>query len=181
MLFAGRSAIGFGTLAAASFVLAIVVACSCQAVFGTTFGKLVFALHVRRRDGRRAGGGRILVRTLAYPIDALAIGPLLALVTRRHERLGDLLAGTVVGGTRRAAIASFAGIALGAAIAYAQITYGGGLTSAVGVAAEAAVYAPSAYERAASALGIRALQPQPQPQTSAVPSSVPAPSGTSNV
>lgn len=195
ILFAGRDAAGFATLTAASFGFAIVLAFVCEAVFGTTLGKLVFALHVRRRDGRHAGGGRAFVRALLRPIDVLIVGPLLALVTPRHQRLGDVVAGTVVAGSRLGAFASLVGLVLVAAIAYAQVTFGGGVTSAIGVTAETVEYAPSLYSRVAAALGLAAWHgstllpatgPAPQPSTAtpqpeATDEATPAPSGTSNV
>ncbi|MBD5656294.1 MAG: RDD family protein, partial [Candidatus Eremiobacteraeota bacterium] len=100
ILFAGHDEAGFATLATASFVFASIFAFICEAAFGTTLGKLVFALQVRRRDGRHAGAGRVFARALLLPIDIVVIGPLLARVTPRHQRLGDMLAGTVVGGSR---------------------------------------------------------------------------------
>jgi uncharacterized RDD family membrane protein YckC len=174
-LFAGTGATAFATLAGSSLGIAIAVAYVSEALFGTTLGKLVFGLQVRRRQGGRAGGGRVLVRTLLRPIDLLAIGPLLALVTPRHQRLGDMLAGTIVVGNRLGAVASLLGLILAGALAYAQITFGGGLTSAIGVAAETSDYAPSVYAWVSTALHMAA----PHPRTDA-PSPANASSGTSN-
>jgi uncharacterized RDD family membrane protein YckC len=176
MLFAGRDETGYLILAALSFGVSLSLAIACEALFGTTLGKLVFALRVRRRDGRPAGAVRAFVRALLRPVDLLVVGPVLALVTPRHQRVGDTLAGTVVAGSRSPGFASLLGIMLWAGLAYAQITYGGGVTSALGVAAETAAYAPSVYARAARAFGVAV----PKPATS-VPNSAPAGSGTANV
>ncbi|MBD5656001.1 MAG: hypothetical protein IAI50_12605, partial [Candidatus Eremiobacteraeota bacterium] len=147
-------------------------------------------LQVRRRDGRHAGAGRVFARSLLLPIDIVVIGPLLALVTPRHQRLGDMLAGTVVGGSRIGAFASLIGLALAGAIGYAQIEFGGGLTSAIGVVAETTDYAPGVYARVAGMLGIAsarlpAIVPNaaPSAEPSAEPSVAPtrATSGTSSV
>ena len=191
VLLAGRDATGFATLAAASLASAIAFAFVCEALFGTTLGKLVFALHVRRRNGRRAGGGSVLVRALMRPIDLLAIGPMLVLVTPRRQRLGDLLGGTVVSASPIGAFAPLLGLALAGGIAYAQIAFGGGLTSAIGVAAETADNAPALYAAATRALGIAPLPAKPasiptaaatSPATGAPETPAPtASSGTTNV
>src|SRR5487761_1360401 len=50
---------------------------------GQTPGKRIFRLRVIRTDGRPVGLGPVLLRNLLRPIDMLAIGPILVLVTRR--------------------------------------------------------------------------------------------------
>jgi uncharacterized RDD family membrane protein YckC len=144
---ASRNADGFLWLAALSLGGAFFITFLCEGLFGTTLGKLVFALHVRRVDGKYAGLNRAFVRMLLRPIDVVAIGPLLALVTPRHQRLGDLFAGTVVGRSRLGVLAPILGVAAFAVLGYAQVTYGGGLASAAGVSAEAAVYGPALVSR----------------------------------
>ena len=68
--------------------------------WGWSPGHLAADLRVVRRDGSRVGIGRALVRTLVRPIDSLPglplVGYLVARFTRRHQRVGDLLARTYV-------------------------------------------------------------------------------------
>jgi uncharacterized RDD family membrane protein YckC len=73
-----------------------------EAAAGTTPGKLLFGLWVRRVDGRRCAWWQAGVRTAARLVEAnpLLLGSLPAavavLATGRHQRLGDRLARTVV-------------------------------------------------------------------------------------
>jgi uncharacterized RDD family membrane protein YckC len=147
-----QDALGFTWLAAGSLAAALFVTFLCEGVFGTTLGKLVFLLHVRRGNGMRAGLGRAFVRNLLRPVDLAAIGPLLALITPRHQRLGDLVGGTVVGRSPLGGFAPIAGLIGLAAIGYAQLTYGGGLMSVAGVSAEAAAYGPQLVARVGAPL-----------------------------
>ena len=151
-MLASRNAAGFVSLAGLAFGAAIVFAFLCEVLFGTTLGKLVFALHVRRGDGRHAGPGRIFVRTLLRPIDVLLVGPLLILITPRRQRLGDFAGGTVVSRSRIGLFAPVLGIALVIALVYAQATLGGGIDSGIGVGAETANYAPGLLAGAAAAV-----------------------------
>jgi uncharacterized RDD family membrane protein YckC len=166
--FAGRDENGFAVLAGASFVGASLLAFASEALFGTTLGKLAFGLHVRRVDGRFPGAPRAFVRALLRPLDVLVVGPLLAFVTPRHQRLGDVVAGTVVAGSRFGALAVLIGVALLGVLGYAQVAFGGGLTSAVGVSAEAANYAPDLTARALDALGIVHRAPGASPASGSV-------------
>lgn len=66
---------------------------------GLTPGKQAMGLRVVRTDGRPVGLVSAIVRNLLRPIDTLGgglIGLLVGLLTARHQRLGDLAAGTVV-------------------------------------------------------------------------------------
>ena len=168
--FAGRNEAGFVSLALGSLGIAVVFAYLCEALTGATLGKLTFALHTRRIDGGHAGGGRVLVRYLFAPIDLILFGPILALVTRRHQRLGDLLAGTVVSASRLRWFAPVLGIILIAGIGVAQITYGGGLTSAIEVLAETSNVLPGYISKASQAVGLGAINVPPIP-VPALPSS----------
>ncbi|GAC1307342.1 MAG: hypothetical protein NVSMB19_20030 [Vulcanimicrobiaceae bacterium] len=156
---AGRDASGFATLAGGSLGIALLFAFLCEAIVGTTLGKLIFALHVRRGNGRHAGAVRVFVRYLLRPIDLVVIGPLLALLTPRHQRVGDVLSGTVVARSRIGAFASVLGIVAVVAIGYAQITFGGGITSAIGVGAETADFAPGLLAQATRLFGVPARVP----------------------
>jgi uncharacterized RDD family membrane protein YckC len=180
----GRDEGGFLALAGYSFAIAFAFACLCEALLGTTLGKALFALHTRSVDGRHAGPGRVFVRYLLRPIDVLLIGPILALVTARHRRLGDFLGGTVVSRSSIGAFATVIGVVLLVALAYAQIAFGGGLTSAIEVSADAANFTPDLAAKTVHAMGLGAapLPLVPVPATPAPLSTAlatPAPLATS--
>lgn len=179
---AGRDASGYASLAGYALGAAVLFAFVCEALFGTTLGKMLFALHVRRGDGGHAGALRIFVRYLLRPIDLLVVGPLLALVTPRHQRIGDFASGTVVSRSRIGAFASVLAVLAFAGIGYAQIAYGGGLTSAIAVLAETADFAPGLVTNATKAFGVPAIAPltnvAPRAQASdVVATPAPIPSG----
>jgi uncharacterized RDD family membrane protein YckC len=138
----------FAALSGLSIGCALLLAFLTEALVGTTIGKLLFALNVRTVRGGWAGFGRVFVRNIMRPIDLLLIGPLLAAVTPKHQRLGDLLSGTVVGRSSIGPFAPMLAIGVLSAIGYAQVLFGGGLTSALGVAAQASAFGPSLLGRA---------------------------------
>jgi uncharacterized RDD family membrane protein YckC len=68
---------------------------------GWSPGYLAADVRLVKRDGSRAGIGRAFVRTLAWVIDGIPwplplVAYLSAVGTRRHQRVGDLLARTYV-------------------------------------------------------------------------------------
>jgi len=71
-----------------------------EARWTRTLGKRFFDLRVVRIDGGRIGYGAAFVRTLLRIVDWLPavylVGAALMRLTPRHQRLGDLAAGTVV-------------------------------------------------------------------------------------
>ncbi len=71
-----------------------------EGLFGASVGKALAGLRVTDLEGRRIGWQATVVRNLARLLDVLpftyVLGGVLTLATRRHQRLGDLLAGTVV-------------------------------------------------------------------------------------
>jgi uncharacterized RDD family membrane protein YckC len=71
-----------------------------EGLFGASVGKALAGLRVTDLQSRRIGWQAVIVRNLARLIDVLpftyVLGGVLTLATRRHQRLGDLLAGTVV-------------------------------------------------------------------------------------
>jgi uncharacterized RDD family membrane protein YckC len=156
--FAGRDQAGFITLGGGSVAIGLLLAYLCEALTGSTLGKMTFALHTRRADGGHAGGGRVLLRYVLLPLDLLLIGPFLALVTRRHQRLGDILAGTVVSGSRIGFFAPLIGIAILAGLGYAQVAYGGGVSSAIEVAAVTSNVVPGFVTKAARLVGLGSLR-----------------------
>lgn len=89
-------AIILGALLAAVLLLIVIL----PGRRGWTPGHLAADLRIVRNDGSRAGIFRALVRTVAWVIDILPGVPLVAYgsarLTRRHQRVGDLLARTYV-------------------------------------------------------------------------------------
>jgi len=71
-----------------------------EGLFGATVGKRFAGLRVTDLEGRRIGPQAAFVRNLARLLDVLPfgylLGGILTLATKRHQRLGDLLAGTTV-------------------------------------------------------------------------------------
>jgi uncharacterized RDD family membrane protein YckC len=73
-----------------------------EALWGRTLGKLITGTVVIDRDGRAPGFAKAIARTVLrlVEVNPLLIGGLPAgialLVTKRHQRMGDLLAGTYV-------------------------------------------------------------------------------------
>jgi uncharacterized RDD family membrane protein YckC len=178
---AARSEGAFAALAGLSIGCAWLLAILTEALIGTTIGKLLFSLNVRTARGGWAGFGRVVLRNLIRPFDLLLIGPLLALITPKHQRVGDLLAGTVVG---RSAIGPFAPmLAIGvlSAIGYAQVLFGGGFNSALGVAAQASVFGPLLVGRAVNVgRGLTGalpdpVTPSPSPAAASPAAALPAP------
>ncbi len=76
--------------------------------WGWSPGHLAADLRIVRRDGDRVGIGRALLRTLGWVVDGLPglpiVGYLAARLTRRHQRVGDLLARTYVVDKRAAGL-----------------------------------------------------------------------------
>ncbi len=85
-----------------SWIGAISLCCAyhtaAETIWGQTLGKRLAGIAVRRIDGTPAGRGRILVRNLIRAVELMF--PLLPAVvmisTKRSQRLGDLVAGTMV-------------------------------------------------------------------------------------
>jgi uncharacterized RDD family membrane protein YckC len=144
----GHDATSFTLLMLVSLGAAALLLVISEGLFGTSLGKLVFGLHVRRANGNWVGPGRALLRTLLLALDVLLIGPILAAITPRHQRVGDFFAGTVVGRSRIGWLSTLLGLAIVALVGYAQILYGGGVTTALTVAAEGATYLPQFYRSA---------------------------------
>jgi uncharacterized RDD family membrane protein YckC len=71
-----------------------------EALIGTTIGKGLLGLGVRRLDGSKPGAGAILGRTLLRVIDLLPflyiVGLVAIAVSDRDQRLGDMAANTTV-------------------------------------------------------------------------------------
>ncbi|ADO70865.1 RDD family protein [Stigmatella aurantiaca] len=80
---------------------------------GQTVGKRLLSLRVIQESGVRIGFYHAALRNLARPVDRLPflylVGGLSALLSRSHQRLGDMLAGTIVVRERRLRVPSALG------------------------------------------------------------------------
>ncbi len=84
---------------------------------GQTVGKRVMGLRVIQQSGVRIGFYHAALRNLARPVDKLPIlymvGGVTALLSGSHQRLGDMLAGTIVVRERRLKAPSAIGVPAG--------------------------------------------------------------------
>jgi uncharacterized RDD family membrane protein YckC len=80
---------------------------------GRTVGKRVLSLRVIQESGVRIGFYHAALRNLARPVDRLPffylVGGIAALASGSHQRLGDMLAGTIVVRERRLKVPSALG------------------------------------------------------------------------
>jgi uncharacterized RDD family membrane protein YckC len=80
---------------------------------GQTVGKRAMSLRVIQESGVRIGFYHAALRNLVRPVDRLPllylVGGLAGLVSRSHQRLGDMLAGTIVVRERRLKVPSALG------------------------------------------------------------------------
>ncbi len=80
---------------------------------GQTVGKRVLGLRVIQQSGVRIGFYHAALRNLARPVDRLPllylVGGVTALLSGSHQRLGDMLAGTIVVRERRLKVPSAIG------------------------------------------------------------------------
>lgn len=69
-----------------------------MAAWGRTLGMAIMGLELVRRDGDRAGPGRVAIRVVTFPISLLLLGLGFVgiLVGREHRALHDVFAGTVI-------------------------------------------------------------------------------------
>jgi uncharacterized RDD family membrane protein YckC len=70
-----------------------------EALCGATLGKFTLGLRVVRLDGGAAGWGGAMIRQALRLVDgqfAHLVGRFLISITARHQRFGDLIAGTIV-------------------------------------------------------------------------------------
>lgn len=74
----------------------------CEGAFSTTIGKFLFSLQVRQLDGRKCTWSSAACRTLwrLIEVNPILLGALPAglaiYFSRRHQRIGDMISGTVV-------------------------------------------------------------------------------------
>jgi uncharacterized RDD family membrane protein YckC len=70
-----------------------------EATQGATFGKKVLGLRVVREDGGPIGWGEAIIRFLLRIVDSFffyLVGLICILVTEKQQRVGDLVAKTIV-------------------------------------------------------------------------------------
>ncbi|MGH8495581.1 MAG: RDD family protein, partial [Gammaproteobacteria bacterium] len=107
MLFGGATEGGFeltgiagGLFIAVEIVLVLGYFVICEARWGATLGKLAAGIRVQSTTGQRIGYGAALVRNLMRVVDMLPgfylTGVISILLTKRKQRLGDLVADAVV-------------------------------------------------------------------------------------
>ncbi|MEK7468220.1 MAG: RDD family protein [Planctomycetota bacterium] len=97
-------AVEAGAPATFAWIASIVLCCAyhtvAEAVWGQTLGKKLAGIVVTRTDGSPAGLRKILVRNLIRGVELMLLVTLLPAVvvvsTKRSQRLGDLVAGTIV-------------------------------------------------------------------------------------
>lgn len=82
-----------------------------EGTFGTTLGKAIGArpwtLKVVKKDGSRCGYGRAAIRALVGLVETNLLSAIVIGVTERNQRIGDLIAGTLVVDTRKALTITF--------------------------------------------------------------------------
>lgn len=102
-----------GFVQAAVLVVVFLVLFAYDVVFevanaGRTPGKMATGLRVLRRDGRPVDFLTSAVRNILRLVDFLpvlyVVGAVMIVVTRQHQRLGDVAAGTIVVRERRAVV-----------------------------------------------------------------------------
>jgi uncharacterized RDD family membrane protein YckC len=95
--------VSIGCALMAGDVLALAIALSyffvCEALTGQTWGKRRMGLRVVRLDGRPLSIASAATRNVLLPVDAIGcylVGYFAMVASRHRQRVGDLLAGTVV-------------------------------------------------------------------------------------
>jgi uncharacterized RDD family membrane protein YckC len=168
---------GFTLMLWSALAAALVLLFLFETFTGTSIGKLLFGLHVRMVSGKKAGMSRIFVRNIFRILDILVIGIVLTLVLRHRQRIGDLASGTTVGRSPIGPFATIAGILLIAGLVWAEVSFGGGLTSAKALVAQMQSYAPDLAQRVNVVLPQSKANTAAQPAMSAQPAT-PAPAPT---
>lgn len=84
---------------AASSLVFLVYLIVFEGVVGATPGKFILGLRVKTVEGGRCDFGRALIRNVLRIVDAIAVylvGLIVALVSKKRQRVGDLAAHTIV-------------------------------------------------------------------------------------
>ena len=138
---------GMIDLFALSLGAALVLLFLFEAITGTSIGKLIFGLHVRRVSGQRAGIGNILWRNLFRILDVLLIGVILILVLRHRQRVGDKVSDTTVGRSPIGPFSTITGVLIIGALSWAVVEYGGGASTLQSLEAQIKTYVPAVYQQ----------------------------------
>ena len=143
-----------------------------EGLVGTTLGKLLFGLGVVRDPDGRVGLARAFARDLLRIVDLALIGFILAAVTPRRKRLGDMLAGSMVVSHRMGALAPIIAIVVLGGIGYLAYAYGDALEKTRALIDSSARLGSSIYQQNApvemasplpSAIATNAASPSPPP------------------
>jgi len=136
--------------------------------FSSTLGKALFSLAVVNLHGGRNTALGTLLRNLFLPFDLLLVGFVLATLTHRRRRLGDLIAGTAVMNARIGMLAPAIAVVVLGGLGFLDFAYAEGWKSAQNVSDNVQLYGPSLF------LGQPTPSPlQPTPVRTAVPTEQP--------
>ncbi len=104
--FGGATESGFNLTGAPALLIMAIVGLLLLAYFvvaeaaaGATLGKLAAGIQVQTTDGHRVGAGASVIRNVMRIVDGIGVylvAALAVMLTKRHQRLGDLAAGTIV-------------------------------------------------------------------------------------
>jgi uncharacterized RDD family membrane protein YckC len=144
---------GFDATLGMGIGIALVVTWLCEAIFGTTLGKLAFGLHVYAPKSRFVGIGRAFTRNVLRPVDAIVIGPVLAILPG-HRRVGDLFGGTVVANSPLRAFSPVVGWLLVAGLCAVPFFVASGPVTVVAVGAAFVEFVPPLIARSTHGLAL---------------------------
>ena len=150
-----------------------------EAIIGTTLGKLLFGLEVRHDDGGRVGFLGAFVRNLIRIVDLAVIGFLLAAITPRRKRLGDMIAGTIVPSHRMGAFAPILAIIILGGVGYLAYAYGNAMKHAQDLYNSAQQFGPALLQPSAGASPAATTPVVASPGVTATPGASPVTTGTS--
>jgi uncharacterized RDD family membrane protein YckC len=179
---------GFVELFAIALGAAVLLLFLFEAITGTSIGKLLFGLHVRRTSGERAGFKQIFWRNLFRIVEfvIIPVAVIMILVLKHRQRIGDKVSDTTVGRSPIGPFAPVTALLIIGALSWLVVTYGGGEDTLKTLRAQAEPYATDLYNRAAGVVSSKlhaqsatnGAQPVSQPQEtqpSAPPSAAPTP------
>jgi uncharacterized RDD family membrane protein YckC len=190
---------GFVELISLALGAAVLLLFVFEALTGTSIGKLLFGLHVRRTSGERAGLKQIFWRNLFRIVEfvIIPVALVMILVLRHRQRIGDKVSDTTVGRSPIGPFAPVSGLLIVAGLAWLVVTYAGGTETLESFGVQAQPYATDLYDRAVAKVtstfhlqtanavsppATQAVQPQASPAPSSAPSAAsssrPSPAAT---
>ncbi|MBN2550309.1 MAG: RDD family protein [Anaerolineales bacterium] len=89
-------AIYSGSLLVLLLLIWLLYSILCESIWGMTLGKKFSYLHVIRKDGSKISWWQALIRAVCGIFEYNPIGAIIVWVTPLKQRLGDLIAGTLV-------------------------------------------------------------------------------------